>query len=160
MQLFLPTIVLRHRLENLKKCSLKGLETRPDFIFYSYPKDDLSKVDLSNYILLALDAPPLTYADADQGIFILDATWRYSKKMLLSLPQNSKFSMRSIPPQFRTAYPRRQQDCSHPDQGLASIEAIYIAYTIFRRKTDQLIDNYFWKDQFLEKNRKYLDYNV
>ena len=32
-----PTIIFRHRKENLKKCSLRFIEKRADCIFYSYP---------------------------------------------------------------------------------------------------------------------------
>ena len=58
MQSFPPTVIIRHRLENLKKCSLRGLENRTDFIFLTYPYYTLP--DLQSYIVLTLDAPPLT----------------------------------------------------------------------------------------------------
>jgi pre-rRNA-processing protein TSR3 len=35
---------------------------------------------------------------------------------------------------------------------LASIEAIYIAYWILGRDVTGLLDNYHWKDLFLQKN--------
>jgi pre-rRNA-processing protein TSR3 len=44
------TIILRHARENLKKCSLKGLEKRSDFRFFTYPKDLLP--EMPDYILL------------------------------------------------------------------------------------------------------------
>jgi pre-rRNA-processing protein TSR3 len=148
MQSFPPTIVLRHRRENLNKCSLRGLETRPDFIFYRYPNPSLPPLD--GYILLALDAPPLTQEDAKHGLFILDATWRYAAKMKQSVATVPGLIERSIPQGFITAYPRRQDDCPDPERGLASIEAIYIAYSILGRSTDGLLDGYHWKEQFLQ----------
>ena len=63
---------------------------------------------------------------------------------------------RCIPGGFRTAYPRRQNDCPNPEEGLASIEALYIAYILMGRDPTGLLDNYHWKDLFLEKNRKLL----
>lgn len=154
MQQFPPTIIIRHRLENLKKCSLSGLESRPDFIFLSYPYTALP--DLNNYIILNLDAPPLTENDANYGLLILDATWRYANKMLKSLDNQTNIIHRSLPSHFRTAYPRRQNDCFDPERGLASIEAIYLSYYLLNRDTSGLLDRYYWKDQFLNNNFNFL----
>jgi pre-rRNA-processing protein TSR3 len=149
MQSFPPTIVIRHRMENLKKCSLSGIESRPDFVFLTYPLSSLP--DLNQYIILTMDAPPLSIFDAAYGLLILDATWRYAAKMLKQLEIHVLY--RSLPPHFRTAYPRRQQDCPDPERGLASIEAIYLSYQLLQRDTTGLLDHYYWRDSFLEKNQ-------
>lgn len=151
MQLFPQTVVIRHRLENLKKCSLRGLETRADFIFITYPYTTLPS--LQNYIILSLDAPPLTDEDRDCGLLILDATWRYAAKMFQPLAHLPDFRYRSLPSHYRTAYPRRQEDCPDPTRGLASVEAIYLSYRILERPTDGILDNYHWKEQFLHLNQ-------
>lgn len=143
---FPPTIILRHKRENLKKCSLRGLEQRSDMIFLTYPTSSLP--DLTGYCVLALDAPLLTLDDAHLGIFLIDGTWRYAEKMAKSLPSPPTFITRSLPPHFRTAYPRRQPDCPDPERGLASVEALYIAYSILGRNTDGLLDHYHWKERF------------
>lgn len=142
---FMPTIILRHRRENLKKCSLRGLESRGDMQFFTYPQDSLP--DLSHHLMLDLNAPPLSPADNHLGLFLLDATWRYAEVMArqITLPT----IRRSIPSHFRTAYPRRQDDCSDPERGLASVEALYIAYSLLGHDTSGLLDHYHWKDQFL-----------
>ncbi len=150
MQSFPPTIVLRHRKENLKKCSLRGLEERSDFIFYKYPRDEVQGFE--GYILLDMDAEPLTEADAHRGLFILDGTWRYAEKMYDNTPGLDGLVRRSIPQHFVTAYPRKQEDCPDPSRGLASVEAIYIAYHLMGRNTDGLLEHYHWKDKFLEVN--------
>lgn len=143
MNIFPPTIILRHRRENLKKCSLRGLESRADMIFYSYPlKQQLP--DLTGYVVLALNAPPLTLEDADKGIFLIDGTWRYAEKMLHNL--KSPLEVRSLPVSAQTAYPRKQED----SRGLASCEALYLAYQILGRDPSGLLDHYHWKEQFLE----------
>ena len=49
---FLPTIILRHRKENLKKCSLRGLETHKDLKFYTYPQH--MPENLTGYVMLHL----------------------------------------------------------------------------------------------------------
>jgi len=198
MKYFPPTIILRHRRENLKKCSLRGLESRQDMLFYSYPlKQQLP--DLTGYVVLALNAPPLTLEDADKGIFLIDGTWRYAEKMLHTLyrknlknrefgkkaaqilesgasdivleqgasedpkfvakPTSPKtdssgffgiklpFELRSLPASAKTAYPRRQEDA----RGLASCEALYLAYEILGRDPSGLLDHYQWKEKFLKR---------
>lgn len=151
MSSFPPTVVIRHHRENLKKCSLHGLEMRSDFIFLTYPYKTLPP--LENYIILTLDAPPLTEGDASHGLLIIDATWRYAAKMLKHLEHQSYFLYRSLPGHYRTAYPRRQQDCPDPERGLASIEAIYLSYQLLHRDTSGLLDDYHWKEQFYTINR-------
>lgn len=153
-QAFPTTYILRHRRENLKKCSLRGLEKRSDMKFFTYP--DAQLPDLSSHILLALDGPPLTIADKDRGIFLLDATWRHLNKMRSFVDKQAVVvERRSIPQGVITAYPRRQDDCPDPEAGLASVEALYIAYLILGRDITGLLDNYHWKDDFLtDKNHR------
>lgn len=151
MILFPPTLILRHRRENVRKCSLRGLETRSDCHFWTYPKQALP--DLSNYLLLSFEGPPLSPDDASQGIFLIDGTWRHAETMYRSLPQPHLFEHRSLPPVFQTAYPRRQEDCADPTRGLASVEALFIAYFLLGRETEGLLDGYYWKEGFLEKNK-------
>jgi pre-rRNA-processing protein TSR3 len=62
----------------------------------------------------------------------------------------------SVPSCFETAYPRRQPDCPDPSKGLASIEALYLAYVILGKPPTGLLDNYYWKELFLEKNKSAL----
>ena len=151
MQPFPPTVVLRHKKENLKKCSLTGLESRLDFKFYTYPTQSVG--DLTGYIVLSFDGPLLTSKDVGKGLFILDGTWRYAEKMAKSIPSLEQMEKRSLPEGFRTAYPRRQEDCSDAKRGLSSIEAIYIAYSILGYDTTGLLDRYHWKDAFLSMNQ-------
>ncbi len=151
MQSFLPTIILRHRRENLKKCSLRGLEGEPGFQFFSYP-DPVLPNDLSGYFLLSMEGKPLSQEDALGGLFILDGTWRYAEKMFDNVSILKTLETRSLPSEFRTAYPRKQEDCAEPERGLASIEAIFVAYQMMGRDVTGLLDLYHWKRQFLEKN--------
>jgi len=92
---FPPTVILRHRRENLKKCSLRGLEERPDCRFFTYPKAELP--DLSGYFLLTLGAPPISGQDAHLGIFLIDGTWRYAEQMQKQCPKPDLFQRRSLP---------------------------------------------------------------
>ncbi len=148
------TLIYRHKKENLKKCSLRGLETRSDMKFFTYPKDTIG--DLSSYILLTLDAPPLTIEDAKYGLFLIDGTWKHADVMYRQLKTPHQFITRSLPKDLKTAYPRRQDDCLDPERGLASVEALFAAYHILGKDTGGLLDNYYWKEAFLEKNHKLL----
>lgn len=147
---FPPTLILRHRKENLKKCSLRGLEEQKGFDFYTYPlKTPLP--NLHGYFLLTIDAPLLTKEDASLGLVLIDGTWRYAatmEKNVAGLPA----IRRRLPAHFATAYPRAQTGCLEPKSGLASIEALYLAYHILGRQTEGLLDHYHWKNEFLQKN--------
>ncbi|MCB1119063.1 MAG: DUF367 domain-containing protein [Chlamydiia bacterium] len=148
MNYYPQTIIWRHRKENLKKCSLRGLEGREDCHFLTYPTDSLPS--LEEYVLLAVDGEPLTAGDADQGLFLIDGTWRYAEVMIRQV--GKPVQTRSLPRGFVTAYPR----CQQVEAGLASVEALYAAYSILGRDLEGLLDNYFWKEQFLALNSKLL----
>lgn len=145
-----PTVVIRHRRENLKKCSLRGLEGREDFTFYTYPEDSIPPLD--GYTLLSFEGEPLSEKDQDKGIIIIDGTWRLAKAIYENTRGLHNLKTRSLPSHFRTAYPRRQADCLDPERGLASIEAVYIAHSILGKNVEGLLDRYYWKEDFLLKN--------
>jgi ribosome biogenesis protein Tsr3 len=44
-----------------------------------------------------------------------------------------------------------------PDNGLASVEALYLAYHILGRPTDGLLDQYHWGEEFLRLNSLFAD---
>ena len=150
MQDYPETIIIRHKKENLKKCSLRGLENRKDILFFTYPHHLPSPPD--GYIELALGAPPLTEADHGRGLLILDGTWRYAEKMSSVLAPTLPKIQRSLPAHYRTAYPRRQEDCPNPECGLSSVEALFLAYYLMGRDTQGLLDHYHWKESFLSLN--------
>lgn len=150
----LPTIILRHKKENLKKCSLRGLETNPEFLFFKYPKHTFP--DLTSYLVLTLDkeAPILSFEDRNHPLLLIDATWRYAPKMLSSL-NAPKSCLRALPSHYKTAYPRVQTLCPEPERGLASIEALYVAFHILKKEKEFLLDNYHFKKLFLSLNEFY-----
>lgn len=151
---FPPTIILRHKRENLKKCSLRGLESSPHFVFLTYPSQELPIID--HACILTLDGLPLSYEDRNRPLFLIDGTWRYAQLMARHIPLGKDVIYRSLPSHFTTAYPRRQLDCPDPARGLASIEALYIAYMILGRSTEGLLDHYYWKEKFLSQNEHLL----
>lgn len=147
----LSCIVIRHRKENLRKCSLRGLEDRSDMAFFRYPSCVPKLPSFEGSILLDMEGEELSRED-NGPIVVLDATWRYASTMMRHIPQLGQCQRRRIPQGWSTAYPRKQSDCLDPSRGLASIEAIYVAFMVMGRNLEGLLDSYYWKDLFLEKN--------
>src|SRR5262245_5774415 len=95
-----PTIVVRHQRENPKKCTILPLRGRPDLTFHEYPLK--TEIDLAGYVRLAVDGPPLSAADQDQGILLLDGSWRWADTMTRHFEHVTPRSLAG----WRTAYPR------------------------------------------------------
>jgi pre-rRNA-processing protein TSR3 len=151
MQPYQRTVIVRHRRENLKKCSLRGLESRSDMLFITYPYRQLPS--MPGYIVLSLNGPPLSIADRGQGLLLIDGTWRYASTMFNVISADTPLIERSLPAGWLTAYPRRQDDCQEPSRGLASVEALFSAYSILGYPTEGLLEHYHWREKFLELNR-------
>jgi pre-rRNA-processing protein TSR3 len=145
--MFPTTIVVRHPRENPRKCSILPLQGRADVRILMYPlKEPLA---LEGYVRLAAEGPALSDADRGMGILLLDGSWRSAGRM------NMQFA--AVPPRslsgWRSAYPRVSKLGTDPANGLASIEALYIAYHLLGRPTAGLLDQYRWAAEFLTCNR-------
>ena len=103
------TIIVRDPRENPRKCSVLPLKGRADMAFFTYPATDLPPLD--GYIRLAAEGPALSIADAEQGILLLDGSWRSAGKMTRAFEH--------VPPRslagWRTAYPRVSKRGTDPD---------------------------------------------
>jgi pre-rRNA-processing protein TSR3 len=122
------------------------LKGRPDLVFLPYPVRQ--RPPLESYVRLAAEGPPLSADDAERGLLLLDGSWRWAGEMtraFLDVPPRSLTG-------YRTAYPRVSKQGTDPDNGLASVEALYLAYHILGRPTEGLLDHYRWKDEFLRLN--------
>jgi pre-rRNA-processing protein TSR3 len=142
-----PTVIVRHPAENPKKCSVLPLRGRPDLVFLSYPVQE--RPCLENYVRLAPDGPELSAADADRGLLLLDGSWRWAASMtrdFLDIPPRSLHG-------FCTAYPRVSRRGTDPSHGLATVEALFLAYHILGRPTAGLLDHYHWAEEFLRLNQ-------
>ena len=140
-----PTTVIRHHKERIRKCSLRFLHERPEMTFLRQREGFV--FDATGFTLLAVDAPPLTIADAGRPLLLLDSTWRWLPQLLACL--RGEPVPRSIPGRLRTAYPRVSKVFDDPAAGLASIEALYVARRILGDDDPGLLDGYHWKDVFL-----------
>src|SRR5437016_3750612 len=150
MLVYPQTIIVRHPRENPKKCSVLPLQGREDVQILPYPPKDMPP--LENYIRLAADGPELSIADRECGILLLDGSWRSSSRMVTHFAHVPPRSLHG----WKTAYPRVSKLGTDPDNGLASIEALYIAYHLLGRPTDGLLDHYHWAQQFLQLNEEEL----
>jgi pre-rRNA-processing protein TSR3 len=145
-----PTVIVVHPKERRCKCTVEPLRGRPDFLFWKFPH--LGHEPPDGYVRLGLGGALLTPADAGRGLLVLDGTWRLAARMeapFVGLP------VRSLLP-WRTAYPRVSKLFNDPPQGLATIEALFAAFTQMGRPTTGLLDGYRWGRQFLERNAEIL----
>jgi pre-rRNA-processing protein TSR3 len=141
-----PTVIVRHPKENPRKCSILPLQAREDLILLKHPVAD--KPDLRRYIRLAAEGLELSEADKDSGVLLLDGSWRWAESMtraFLDVPPRSLHG-------YRTAYPRVSKRGTDPNNGLASVEALFLAYHILGRPTAGLLDHYRWAEEFLLLN--------
>jgi pre-rRNA-processing protein TSR3 len=141
-----PTIIVRHPAESPRKCSVWPLRGRADVLFLPYPPRQ--RPDLTGYVRLAAEGPLLTAADAGAGVLLLDGSWRWAEAMTRDFAD--------VPPRslsgWKTAYPRVSKLGTDPDNGLASIEALVIAYHVLGRPITGLLDHYHWAEAFLAAN--------
>jgi len=142
-----PTVIVRSPRENPRKCSVLPLKGRPDLLFYSYPSERLPP--LSGYVRLAAEGEELSPDDELRGILLIDASWSWAAVMNRTFFQVPARVLRG----YRTAYPRRSKRGTDPDHGLASVEALYLAYHILGRPTEGLLDHYRWALEFRRLNR-------
>jgi pre-rRNA-processing protein TSR3 len=167
-------VVVQDYKENRRKCSLRPLEDLEEFQWMrlshppSEPRGPLSSVELGDGILLAVDAPPLSIADRafvegeDRGtsapIVILDSTWRRLEHLhsRLTVRPGAQLLRRSLPRDWCTAYPRVSKVFDDPEQGLASVEALFVATAVLGEPRHDFLRNYRWRDDFLRRNEAHL----
>ena len=139
--------ILQHPKERLSKCSLTPLRLRDNLIFHTL---SARQHYLANgHSLLGLEGPLLGPQDRERPLLLLDSTWRYLpqlQKRLLGQPLP-----RSLPSGLQTACPRHSKIFQDPPEGLASVEALYIACHLLGHADGTLLDGYAWKDAFLKK---------
>jgi pre-rRNA-processing protein TSR3 len=148
---FSAFILVRHG-EDRAQCSIHPLRGTCGLTFLRYPLRQ--KLDFSQALLLAPEAPPLTPGDAGRPLLLLDASWRHAGRMRKAV---EPVEARSIPDGWRTAYPRRSKIHADPETGLATVEALFAAACVLDRRDDALLRFYPWRDAFLALNRDVLE---
>jgi len=142
-----PVTIIRHPKERKSKCTLEPLRNRPDLTFHNATPS--FRFDATGYILLAVDAPPLSPEDAGRPLLLLDSTWRLLPQLMSCL--DGEPIPRALPLDVRTAYPRVSKIAEDPVRGLASVEALYLAKRLLGEDEPALLDHYYWRDAFLRQ---------
>lgn len=143
-----PILIVVRRGEDPRQCTVRPLRGTPGLDFQPYSLRH--KPDLSHHLLLAPDAPPLSLADAGRPLLLLDASWRHAAAMRQAV---EPVEARSIPPGWRTAYPRRSKIHADPETGLATVEALFAALCTLGIRAEALLRFYPWRAAFLDLNR-------
>jgi len=100
-------------------------------------------------VLLHPEGELLGAADAGRDLLLLDCSWRRLPRLLATV--DGPLQMRRLPP-LVTAYPRRSKAFADPDQGLASVEALFAASVLLGSPRPELLTGYRWSAAFLAAN--------
>lgn len=138
------TTVIRHPRERRSKCSLTPLEGRTDIRFFKARVG--WEFDITAYTVLALGAPELSVEDAGRPLLLLDSTWRLLPQLEACLKGEG---VRRTLPAVETSYPRVSKIDQDPHGGLASVEALYLAWLMLGVRDDSLLQSYYWRDAFI-----------
>ena len=141
------TVIVVHPKERRSKCTILPLRGAPGLRF-ARSTSERATGPLDGYLRLDVDAPPLTAADANRGLLLLDGTWRWVEDLVVPFGALETRSIQGV----HTAYPRGASIGELPDGGLATIEALYVAHRILGRSTNGLLDHYHWAKEFLVLN--------
>lgn len=141
-------VILRHPAENLAKCSVEPLRGRPDLGFVT--AEGPAVVRGEGCVLLEVGAPVLSAADAGRVLILLDGNWRHVPRLRARVTGNPL--PRSLPA-VPTAYPRRNAEGGDPPEGLATVEALYLALRVLGTEDRSLLAGYRWRDEFLANVR-------
>ena len=138
---------MRDPREPSKKCSLTPLRGMDGVRFISLRGG--RRVDAGRRIWLHPDGEPLTDADRGLDLLLVDCAWR--KLPTLSKVIDGDLVRRRLPA-LVTAYPRRSKVAVDPQDGLASIEALYAAVALLEGPRPELLASYHWAADFLAAN--------
>lgn len=141
------------RAERPQKCSILPLEGRPDFTIRRFDRGrPIARLQAD--ILLHIDGEPLDQIDTSgiASIACVDCHWRRCSG-IVRLIEAPLPRLARIPPGFKTAYPRRNKDDQDPVDGLATIEAVFIAAAFCGVRDPSLLARYHWRDDFLAINQ-------
>ena len=141
-------LILRDPRESVKKCSLTPLRGMEGIAFVDYAPE--RRVDGAGRVLLHTEGELLSEADAGRDLLLIDCSWRRVEPLLRTV--DGEPVKRRLPP-LVTAYPRRSKAFQDPDQGLASVEALFAALALMGAPRPELLRDYRWAEGFLEANR-------
>ena len=143
----LDVLIVRDPRESAKKCSLTPLRGLPGIAFATYAHD--RRIAAGRRLLLHTEGELLSPDDAHLPLLLVDCCWRRVPTLLRTI--DGEFVRRRLPP-LATAYPRASDLVPDPEQGLASIEALYAALALLGDRRPELLAQYRWREEFLRRN--------
>ncbi len=143
----LDVLILRDPRESTAKCSLTPLRGFPGVRFFTWKHD--RRFAVGSRVLLHADGEVITERDAGLPLLLIDCAWRRVPTLLATC--DGDLVLRRLP-KLATAYPRRSLTFKDPDEGLASIEALYAVLALLGRPTPELLAGYRFADEFLRRN--------
>ena len=144
-----PVTIIRHSKERRSKCSLTHLEGREEISFFRARTG--WSFDATGFTVLGLNAPILSSADDGRPLLLLDSTWRLLPQLESCLVGTG---VRRSLPSVQTAYPRVSKIAHDPLGGLASVEALYFAQYLLGTADISILEEYHWRETFIEAMRE------
>ena len=147
----LDILILRDPRESQKKCSLTPLRGMAGIQFVDHRPG--RKLDADGRLLLHAEGELLEASGEPLAesvpLLLLDCSWRRVPTLLQDV--EGELRLRRLPA-LVTAYPRKSRVFQDPDQGLASVEALYAALALLGQPTPDLLAGYRWREEFLRAN--------
>jgi pre-rRNA-processing protein TSR3 len=131
----------------VKKCSITALRGMEGVRFV--PLRGNTRVHAGRRIWLHPEGEDLGPADRGLGLLLIDCTWRRVPSLARRI--DGDLLPRRLP-KLVTVYPRRSKLTPDPEQGLASVEALYAAVALLDAPRPDLLAHYRWADEFLAAN--------
>lgn len=141
--------VIRHPKERRSKCSLTPLEGRAAIDFLRARPG--WTFNTTGFTVLALEAPELSVKDAGRPLLLLDSAWRLLPQLKDCLVGEGV--SRTLP-MVESAFPRKSKLTEDPPEGLASVEALFLAKLLLGERDDTLLTDYYWRSKFLKNLEK------
>jgi pre-rRNA-processing protein TSR3 len=144
------TVIVVHPKERRSKCTILPLRSMSEQLRLRFSRSTSTQAtgSVDSYIRLDVTGPPLTIADNNRGLLILDGSWRWVEDLAVPFGRLETRSISGV----QTAYPRKSSFSTMPEGGLATVEALYAAHRILGRPLENLLDSYHWADEFLARN--------
>ena len=148
----IDVLVWRDPREARVKCSLTPVAGLPGVRIVEV--HGRGRLDAGERILLAPEGQELTAADRGMGLLLIDCAWRKVGSLLRRV--DGDLHARRLP-RLVTAYPRKSKTYPDPEEGLASVEALFAATLILGEPRFDFLAGYRWREEFLGTNFPHLD---
>lgn len=142
-------LILRDPRESLAKCSLTPLRGLAGLRFVDFAPS--RRLAAGERVLLHAEGEPFVPADRGRDLLLIDCSWRRVPNLLRTV--DGVLHRRRLPA-FESAYPRRSKTFPDPSEGLASVEALYLATLLLGEPREDLLAHYHWREDFLARNRE------